>query len=182
MTKRIIPVVAALGLMVLTGCKEKKQTQDIIATKQEEVKLQDPIRMQEYRQEQTVDWNGRSYRVAVVRTPVDSLPMVQDEVGQKYVDNRISLTITRQDQTVLLSKQFTKASFHSYLNDDYRQKGVLEAMVFDEVDDGELEFAVSVAHPQSEDEYIPLKLSVRADGGISIKRDSDLDTHGEENE
>jgi hypothetical protein len=118
----------------------------------------------------------------VVRTPVDSLPMVKDEVGQKYVDNRIALTITRRDGSVLLSKTYTKASFKSFLNDDYRQNGILEAMVFDEVDDGELEFAVSVAHPQSEDEFTPLQLSVKSDGTVSIKPDTDLDTTGKEEE
>jgi len=182
MTRRIIPVVAALGLLALTGCKEKKQTQDIIVMKHEEVRLQDPIRMQEFKQELTVDWNGRPYSVSVVRTPVDSLPMVKDEVGQKYVDNRIALTITRRDGSVLLSKTYTKASFQSFLNDDYRQNGILEAMVFDEVDDGELEFAVSVAHPQSEDEFTPLQLSVKPDGTVSIKPDTDLDTTGKEEE
>jgi hypothetical protein len=48
------------------------------------------------------------------------------------------------------------------------------------VADGRLEFAVSVAHPQSEDEFIPLTMKVEQDGSVTIKRDENMDTFGNE--
>lgn len=165
--------------MLLGACKDKKPAQDTIITSRQEVrKPQAPIKMQEYRQENTAQWLEGNYHILLVRTPVDSLPMVQDEIGQKYVDNRIELTITRADGSVFLKRTFTKSTFASYLDDDYRRTGILEAMIFEEVDDGRLEFAVSVAHPQADDEFIPLEMKIDSAGGLTIKRDSDMDTSG----
>jgi len=38
-----------------------------------------------------------------------------------------------------------------------------------------------VAHPQSEDEFIPLEMKLDRDGGLTIKRDNELDTNGDVN-
>lgn len=173
-------LIAAVGIMMLGSCKQKQAPTDIIVAREEVRKPQAPIRMQDYRQEQNVKWNGKDYIVVVERTPADSLPMVEDEIGQKFVDNKIALTIRRSDGSLFFSRNFTKNAFAAYLNDDYRSTGILEAMIFDEVDDGLLEFAVSVAHPQSEDEFIPLEVKIGPDGSISIKRDSDIDVNGEQ--
>ena len=170
---------AVAAATLLGSCKEKKTVKEpIITSRQEARKPKAPIRMQDYRQEIDAHWLGRSYHIVVVRTPVDSLPMVKDEIGQKYVDNRITLTISRADGSVFLEKTFTKAAFLSHIDDDYRRTGILEAMIFEEVDNDQLEFAVSIAHPQSEDEFIPLELSIDRNGGITIKRDNDIDTNG----
>ena len=170
---------AIAGLCLLAACKEKKPAQDtIIYSKQEVRKPQAPIKMQEYRQETDAQWLGCNYHISLLRTASDSLPMVQDEIGQKYVDNTVALTITREDASVFFKRTFTKGAFASYVDDDYRKNGILEAMIFEEVDDGRLEFAVSIAHPQSEDEFIPLKLIIDADKGLTIKRDNDIDTFG----
>lgn len=174
---RLLYTAAALCLLV--ACKDKKPAQDtIITTRQEVRKPQAPIGMQDYRQETDATWMGRSYHIVVHRTAVDSLPMVQDEIGQKYVDNRVTVTIRRPDGSEFFRRTFTKGAFLSYLDDDYRRNGILEAMIFEEVDDGCLQFAVSIAHPQSEDEFIPLEMKINAEGGLAIKRDGDIDTYG----
>ncbi len=173
-------MIALACLLGLGACKEKKTTDDIIVSRQETPKPQAPIRMQEYRQATDVDWKGAKYHVEIVRTPVDSLPMVKDEIGQQYIDNRILVVVTRPDSTVFFRKSFSKSSFAPYLDDDYRKTGILEAMIFEQVADGRLEFAVSVAHPQSEDEFIPLTMKVEQDGSVTIKRDENMDTFGNE--
>ena len=166
---------------MFTGCKQKKQTDDIIVRKAEAPKLQAPIRMQEYHQVKDIQWLTRSYQVDIHRMADDSLKMVKDETGQKFVDNRIQLKVIRQDGSVFFSQTFTKASFSDYLDEDYRQTGILEGLVFDRVEGNDLIFAGSVSHPQT-DEYIPLVIILGNFGDMIIRRDTQMDTSGSEEE
>ena len=165
-------------MMLLPGCKETKQPKHIIATNYVPKKLQGPISMPVSEKKNDVAWLGKNYHVSITRVAVDSLPMVKDDYGQEYVDNKITLSVMRSDSTVFLKKVFTKASFASCLDDNYRKNGVLSAMLFNEVDNDRLEFAVTVSMPDSEDEFIPLEMKVNGQGEISIVRDTDLDTSG----
>ena len=165
------------ALTLLAGCKEKKQPQDIIAPKVESPKPSAPIRMQSYSDTRTIQWLDREYKIEVNRTPSDSLPKVKDETGQQFVDNRISVVIRRADGSVAISKTFTKASFEAYIDAHYRKAGILEGLVFDEVDGQQLEFAASVSLPQT-DEYIPLAVKIDNFGNVKIERDSQMDTNG----
>jgi hypothetical protein len=169
--------IAPCGSFAVDGLFPKEKGDDIIATKPEVVKPQAPIRMQEYKQTTDVAWLGKNYQVEVHRVADDSLKMVKDENGQKFVDNRISVKVMRSDGSVFFSRSFTKAAFESYLNNDYRQTGVLEGLVYDKVEGNNLFFAASVSHPQT-DEYIPLVVSVSNFGEVGIRLDTDLDTNG----
>jgi hypothetical protein len=172
---QILVFVAAA--VVLVGCAEKKKSDDIIATKVETPKPKGPIRMQDYTQNTSVKWLGRNYQVEVKRVPDDSLKMVQDEYGQKFVDNRISLRVLRADGTVFFNRSFTKAAFEGFLDSDYRETGILEGLVFDKAEGNNLFFAASVSHPQT-DEYIPMIVTVSNLGDVGIRPDTDLDTNG----
>ena len=174
-------IMALACLLTLAGCKEKKQTQDIIAPRIEVAKPSGPIRMQPYNDQRDVKWLGKTYKVEINRTPSDSLPMVKDETGQKFVDNRISLVVRRADGSVAIQKSFTKATFEGYIDAGYRKAGILEGLVFDEVDDQQLKFAASVCLPQT-DEYIPLNVQIDNFGNVRIARDSQMDTNGDLNE
>lgn len=105
--------------------------------------------------------------------------MVKDETGQQFVDNRVRVVITRADGSKFFDKEFTKVSFDSYINEDYRKTGILEGFVFDRVENSEVRFACSVSRPQS-DEFIPLILSVNRMGNIDIKQDTRIDTEMED--
>ena len=170
---------AAVAMMVI-GCGEKKKSNDIIAPKAVQPKLQAPIRMQEYTQTKDIKWLDKNYQVEIRRVPDDSLKMVKDETGQKFVDNRISIRVLRSDGSVFFSRVFTKAAFDAYLDNDYRQTGILEGLVFDKVEGANLFFAASVCHPQT-DEYIPMIVSVSSMGDVGIRRDSEMDTNGGDN-
>lgn len=175
--KRLFQILPLAALLLLSGCTEKKKSEDIIAPKPEEVKPQAPIRMQEYTQTKDVVWLDRNYQVEVRRMPDDSLRMVKDETGQKFVDNRITVKVVRADGSVFFNRTFTKAAFESYLNNDYRQTGILEGLVFDKIEGNNIFFAASVSHPQT-DEYIPFVVSLSNLGAVGIRVDSDLDTNG----
>ena len=135
--------------------------------------------MQDYNQVKDVQWLDRSYQVDIRRMADDSLRMVKDETGQKFVDNRIQLKVIRQDGSVFFSRTFTKADFNDYLDDDYRATGILEGLVFDRVEGLHLIFAGSVSHPQT-DEYIPLVITLSNFGDVTISRDTQMDTSGSE--
>lgn len=171
---------AAVTLFAAAACGEKKKSDIIIAPTVEPARPQAPVRMQNYTQERSVEWLGRSYRLSIVRQPSDSLPTVTDETGQQFVDNTISVRITRADGSVFFSRSFTKRTFEPYLDDDYRRTGILEGLVFDEVDGDMLDFAASVSHPQT-DEYIPFEVKVSRFGDVTIHRDTQMDTNGESN-
>ena len=176
--KRIQIVWLAIAAMMLINCGEKKKSDNIIAPKVEQPKLQAPIKMQEYSQTTDVKWLDKNYQVEICRVPDDSLKMVKDETGQEFVDNRISIRILRADGSVFFSRVFTKAAFDACLDNDYRQTGILEGLVFDKVEGVNLFFAASVCHPQT-DEYIPMVVTVSSQGEVGIRRDTDLDTYGD---
>ena len=173
MNNKIIIALIAVPLL-LASCGKKKQSNDIIVQNVETPKPQAPIRMQDYRQTTDVHWLGKQYQVEVARTASDSLAMVKDEIGQKFVDNRITLKVIRQDGTVFCTKTFTKAAFASCLDDDYRKTGILEGFVFDRAEGNQLFFAASVSHPQT-DEYIPIVVTLSNFGEVGISRDDTIE-------
>ena len=173
MNKNLILALIAVPCL-LASCGQKKQHDDIIVQQTETPKPQSPIRMQDYKDVKDVQWLGKQYQVEVSRTADDSLRMVKDENGQKFVDNRITLKVIRADGSEFCSKSFTKAAFEGCLDDDYRKTGILEGFVFDKAEGNQLYFAASVCHPQT-DEYIPLVVTVSNFGEVGISRDQDLE-------
>ena len=171
-------VLSMVGCMVfvIAACSQKKKSDDILAEKIEQPKAQGPVRLQPYTDSRDVQWIGRTYHIAINRQPSDSLPMVKDEIGQQFVDNVISLEVSRGDGSVFYSHTFTKKDFDRYLDNDYRNTGILEGLVFDKTDGDWLEFAASVSHPQT-DEYIPLIVRLSRLGDVMVKHDVDMDTN-----
>ncbi len=182
MKKSIYICVLVCFAITLANCGNKKKTDDIIAPRVVKVKPAEPQKMQEYKDEREVKWvEGRMYHVTVLRQPSDSLPMVKDENGQKYIDNIFYLTVKRNDGSVFFKRSFTKKDFVKYINADYQKTGVLEGVVFDKVDGNYLVFGASVGHPQT-DEYIPLVVKLSRMGDVAISQDTQLDTNSPQGE
>ena len=178
--KKILFATAVTALvLVLAACAEKKKSDDIIAERVVEVKPSGPVKMQEYNDSRDVEWIGKTYHVTVHRQPCDSLPMVEDETGQKFVDNVFKVTVSRSDGSVFFNRTFTKPFFAQYVNEDFRKTGILEGIVFDKADGDWLVFAASVGHPQT-DEYIPLVMRLSRMGDLLVKQDTQLDTNSDE--
>ena len=159
---------------MVTSCGKKKQHDDIIVQDVEAPKPQGPIRMQDSRDVKDISWLGKQYQVEVARVASDSLPMVKDELGQQFVDNRIVLKVIRSDGSIFCTKTFTKAAFSASLDDDYRKTGILEGFVFDRAEGNQLFFAASVSHPQT-DEYIPLVVTLSNFAEVGISRDDTIE-------
>ena len=157
------------------SCSKKKKQDVIIAPKYEKPEPQGPIRTDNYKDSKPFKWQDRDYVCTIERIADDSLPMVKDETGQLFVDNRVKVVISRADGSVFFERVFTKTTFNSYIDKDFQQRGILEGFVFDKVEPNEVRFACSVSLPQS-DEYIPLILAVTRNGNIAITKDTRLDT------
>jgi hypothetical protein len=181
MIKKIsIILVAAAMVAGVTACKEKQKSNDIIVNKYVPDGPKDPIRMATDLRQNSIEWIGKTYTVETKREAADSMSMVKDETGQQYVDNYVTLTITRSDGTVFLKKSFTKESFSSYVDADFRQKGLLENVVFHGIENQQLKFGVAITRPGSDDEFIPLDLTVDRMGGMTITQGRLFDLNAED--
>ena len=89
-------------------------------------------------------------------------------MGDTYVDNKIVLRITRGSENVL-NKTFTKNDFSSVVDAKFLSKSILEGIVYDKTTPEGIVNAASVCYPQT-DLYVPLSITVTADGKMSIKK------------
>ncbi len=173
--------VAACLAFAAGGCGNKKKSEDIITQRAVKATPQEPIQMQDYTDNRDVEWIGKTYHIAVHRQPADSLPMVKDDTDQKFVDNVLTLSVSREDGSMFFSRKFTKASFSQYITEQFRKSGILEGIVFDKADGDWLVFAASVGLPQT-DEYIPLVVRLSRMGELTIRQDTEMDTNGDNGE
>ena len=175
-------LVLASLVLSFSSCKEKKEQNDIIITEQKEAKPQGPVKMKPITQDRNIEWVGNQYRLIVERTPDESLPMVEDESGQKYYDNIIRVRVVRSDGTNAVERQFHKSDFLPYTqNAAVAKKGALLGVVLDRIEGNALFFAASVGSPdENSDEYVPLLLKITSTGGMSISLDTRLDTDNQQ--
>ena len=163
---------AFAALMLVTACGGRKSSdKDIITTDYVAPKPTKPIAMNGDVQNQQVEWvEGRTYQVSVSRTAADSLAMVTDELGQKYIDNMITVEVKRADESVFFHRSFTKQSFSAWLDSDYQKKAILQGIRFHGVEDNALVFVAWVNYPTSgDDEAVELRVAVDRLGDIAIK-------------
>ncbi len=173
-------VLLGMLLLSLSSCKEDKKSDNIIISKPEkEVVPTDTAEMATIAPEaRTVTWGETGeYTITIRRYADTSLPIVQDESGRKYYDNKIDVKITRADGSVFMDKTFQKTDFNSFLDDNTKKNGALLGLPFVEVDDKNLIFSASVGSPnEMSDEFIPMKVKISRMGDIHIELDNDLDT------
>jgi hypothetical protein len=183
MNRKYFFCVMALTACSLTACKEKVKTETIIATKPVEEVQHGPVAMQETKQESDIDWASGKYKVAIVRTADETLPLTKDEAGHSYYDNKITVRVTRADGSEFFAKTFTKSDFSQCLDDNLRKNGALLGIVFDKTEDSQLRFAASVGSPDVlSDQYLPMVLTISRMGAVSIVKDNRLDSDAEEEE
>jgi len=177
-------VFITLLLFSSVSCKSKKdeEASETKAFQLEDTGIEGIQRMQPYKNEQKVLVKGNDYQISIERIPSDSLSKVQNTTGTTFLDNKITLRITRGKGEKVFSRTFTKHSFSSLIGADFLSKSILEGIVFDQVSSNGLQFAASVCYPQT-DLYIPLSITVTTDGKMSVKKEELLEEtyEGEEN-
>ena len=153
-----------MAVWLLSACSSQKKGdgEDVQVLMKDSVDANGLQRMQVSDSKMSFTYNGKEYHSHVVRRPDDSLPVVTNEQGEKFVDNRITLRITSGGKSIV-NKEFTKESFASLVDAKFL-KHSSKGMVY----------AASICYPQS-DLYIPLSITVSADGKISIAKEELLE-------
>lgn len=172
--KRILTMtlLTATTVLSLTSCKEKKaEDNGIIKTDYEAPMPTAPKETSVSAMSEEVEWiDGRHYYVTIAGRPDSTLSMVENEYGQKFIDNAIRLDITRQDSTIFFGHTYTKEAFAEWLNKDYRERAILTRVSFFGVEGDLLTFIVSLNHPDAgEDESLDLLLQIDRHGNTSVK-------------
>lgn len=175
-TRLFLASAICAALAALAACSSKPKTNDIIAKKPVKTAPKPTQNMGDYSQQRTVEWLGGTYSVSVERKADPSLPLTADESGNKYYDNRITLTILRSDGTEFFKRTFSKTDFDEYTGDEYKD-GALLGIVLDHAEGDNIVFAASVGSPDKmSDNYVPLVLKISRVGGVTITKDTKLDT------
>lgn len=152
----------------VVSCKDKPQSNIIIAHRPVVVKQQKPQAIGDAVRNSNINWVGSKYTVRVSVKCDTSLPLATDGTT-KYYDNRVNISILRADGSSFFNRTFTKSDFKPYVDDSYYDGGALIGIVFDKVVGESLKFAVSIGNPdKTTDEFVPLELTVNHIGGVSI--------------
>ena len=158
--KKLIYLLLLPLVVAVTACggKVNSKKESVLAT-QDSVDARGIQRMQTSKSEIDIKFKGKDYRSFVSRTPDESLP---------HVTNKIVLRLTRGGESVF-NKTFTKNDFSSVVDADFLAKSVLEGIVYDKTTPQGIEYAASVCYPQT-DLYVPLSITITADGKMSIQK------------
>lgn len=183
--KRVLPLLVTAMLVAsasLLSCTEKKKNDGIIiAPKPVVEKPRQTQRMSGYEQSRNVEWLGSTYKVVMKREADTSLPLAESDDHMRYYDNSITIRVVRKDGTTFFDRTFRKTDFSAWLDDDTRKTGALLGLVFVEAKGDYLVFAGSVGSPDvMSDEYVPLLVKVSRMGAVSIAKDTQLDTGGDD--
>lgn len=159
------------SVIFFTACssqdKNKKDGTQVLM--QDSTEIAGPQRMQVSDVKTSFTYKGKEYQSSVVRRPDESLPIVKNEQGEKFVDNRITLRITCGGKQVV-DKVFTKDNFASLVDAKFMKYSILEGLVYDKTTPQGIIYAASVCYPQS-DLYVPIRLTITADGKISMAKE-----------
>ena len=167
--KKLLILLLAATLLTACGRDGRKDVQ-ILQTQTAAPTLH---RMSDYHVTDTLRVGSRVYLATLHREAKDSLGIVEDENGERYVDNFYRLTILR-DEATFFDRRFTKKDFASLLNADFRRNGILDGFRFRNSQDGKLFFSVCVSYPES-DMTTPFVLAIGPDGSYTIEADNALD-------
>ena len=160
------------------GCVKKKDTNNIITHKEEKKRPKPIQKVGDFSQTRVVSWLGHNVKITTERLADQDLSLVQDENGNKYYDNKITLKIQRSDGSIFLERVFYKSDFSKFTDTSADKTTALLGVVFDRINGDHLLFAASVGSPDNmSDEFIPLVLKVSKSGSLSIYKDTQMDTN-----
>lgn len=78
----------------------------------------------------TATIGGNTYSITIKRSADPSLPVVTDELGKQFYDNRVDVTITRNGEA-FFEHSYTKEAFNDFLSSSERHGSVLLGMAYD---------------------------------------------------
>ena len=128
-----------------------------------------------------VEWSGHKYHILVERTPSDSLAQVKDRFGDPFLDNQVTITITR-DGEELTKRVLTKADFSAQTEVAKSTNLVLGGIAFSNVDEKGFHFGAQFNLPGDDEGGLIYKLTLplSGQGAPVIERDTNQDTSASE--
>ncbi len=168
---------AGIAGMCLFSCQAGGEKSEAQATSQEEswtisetTALQ---RMTASEVTKIITYQGKTFHSTVVRTPDESLPIVLNEQGDKFVDNRISLHITCEGKSIV-NRTYTKEDFAPLVNATFLKHSILEGLVYFDTTSQGMRFIANLCYPQT-DLYVPVRLTITSDGKIAMEKIEQLE-------
>ena len=162
--KKLIYLLAYCFFIVVTACGgNKKAEEKSLLIMQDSVDACGLQRMQVSKADVDIKFKGKDYHSFISRTPDEDLPLVKDDRGNQFVDNKIQLRLTRGNEQIF-NMTFTKRNFASIVGEDFLAKSILEGIVY----------AASVCYPQT-DLYVPISITITADGKMTMAREELLE-------
>ena len=161
----------SFSLVFLFSCNNKKtETQEITQAEQPADEIHS---LKKYAFTDTLMQGSHKVIYTITSQPDDELPMIVDEDGVKYKDNRYKLVIIKDGNT-LFNHSFTKADFKSLLSSNFQKYGIMDGMRFNHAEEGKLYFNTCVSYPDS-DMSCPFILTIGPDGSYAISPDTTVD-------
>lgn len=176
MKTRSLLYVLLLGVAFNSCCDKKGKTDNqVLSTPEQQA---GEHRMKDYNLTDSVTLGSHLYVYTIHREADDSLKVVVDENGDKFVDNYYDLTILKDGKS-FFRHRFTKASFGSQLDGSFRNNGILDGFRFMSAKEGMFTFGVCVSYPES-DMSTPFVLTIGPDGSYTLEPDTAPDIEEED--
>ncbi len=175
-TKKIFSL--ALVCFVVIACKKTNQSNTLNLPAQPQVSDK-PHRAKEFHLIDTVKLGSKMYVYQLDRVSSDSLGIVTDENGEKFVDNFYQLNIKRNGAP-FFDKRFTKNLLAPQLDKGFKKNGILDGFRFIAAKEGQLFFSLCVSYPES-DMSAPFILTIGPDGSYSLRPDNMMDLEETDN-
>lgn len=121
----------------------------------------------------TVVSGNNIYVLKVNREACDSLPTVIDDMGFKFTDNILDITV-HKNGGVLFAHTFKKTDFRAMLDEEFFKQSILDGCRFVQIHEGMVTFSLAVSYPDS-DMSRPFKLNIGPDGSYMIVKDDVLE-------
>jgi len=163
-------------LILVSACGGKQ------SAKEQQNSLSQVVTPQEHRMDifdytDSVMMGSHKIVYSLHREADESLQIVEDENGERYVDNYYDVNVVK-DGISLFSYHFIKASFNSYLEKGFVTNGILDGFRFIAAREGMVTFGACISYPDS-DMSAPFIVTIGPDGSYTIQPDSVLDIEEE---
>ena len=164
----------AVGLLLLLTSCGSKQAENSESIDEEVNEL---VESNEYKENglnklrpsnQTIDTEA-GYRVNLLVEPDERLPRVANDNFGPYSDNRATVVVTR-DADTLLVRRFVKSDFADYLDQSLSSSAILDGLTLTDASATDLTLETSISVPHSDEQTVVAVTMSLTDGNTSMQR------------
>ncbi len=161
--------------LVLCACNKKTQSTESATTNEKPKTEAENIlhRLPTLHVEDTVKSGSNVYALMINREACDSLGIVTDEMGYRFADNLLKISV-KKNGSVLFARTFKKKDFMHLLDAEFAKHSILDGCRFLQVHEGMVSFSLAVSYPDS-DMSRPFKLNIGPDGSYMIVKNDDME-------